>query len=448
MDHISENSRLLDPHSKEPGPHSGPVDHTRVRARRRRLTVKHLQSLPSRGERYEVGDRDMPGLQIRIDAKLADGSPGAKSWQWRFSWKGKRQKLGLGIWPDVTQAEAHDRVRAARALLERGIDPRQGGITRERSANLVSNSAGAPIEPHSVEALALDFMRRFIIPHRKRPEPVQRIIDTDILKHWRTRDARTIKPHDVLDLLDRIVDRGSPTMANRTKGIIDQMFRFGIQRRYVEVSPVQLLFPPGGPEKPRDRTLDDAELAALLGCIDAVMIRAPHTAIAIRIALLTACRRSELVLAKWSEIDLDGAAPLWIVPPENSKTGVEYRVPLVPDAVAQFRRLKTRAGRSRYILPAESGEGALEARLITRSVARHLKTLAKHKVEPFTFHDLRRTLRTGLARLKVAPHIAERVLNHAQRGVVAAYDVHAYLEEKREALEKWATHLAGLGATP
>jgi integrase len=65
-------------------------------------------------------------------------------------------------------------------------------------------------------------------------------------------------------------------------------------------------------------------------------------------------------------------------------------------------------------------------------------------IAEFTLHDLRRTCRTGLARLKIAPHIAERVLNHAQEKIPGTYDTHDYLEEKREALDKWAAHLASL----
>lgn len=67
-------------------------------------------------------------------------------------------------------------------------------------------------------------------------------------------------------------------------------------------------------------------------------------------------------------------------------------------------------------------------------------------MEAFTLHDLRRTCRTGLARLKVAPHIAERVLNHAQEKIPGTYDVHDYLDEKREALEQWTAHLEALKA--
>ena len=82
--------------------------------------------------------------------------------------------------------------------------------------------------------------------------------------------------------------------------------------------------------------------------------------------------------------------------------------------------------------------------ILTRSLARNLDRLRKHGIKPFILHDLRRTVRTGLARLKVEPHIAQRVLNHAQRGVVRTYDLHQYEGEKRTALEKWAAHLRGI----
>jgi integrase len=433
MDHISDVSPDLSTKQKKV-----------ISARRKRLTVTALQGLRSLAKRYEVGDPDMTGLQIRIDAILADGSPGAKSWQWRFMWKGERQKLGLGIWPAVSQAEAHDRVRAARALLARGIDPRQANLARASSAPVVTSDDGKPVDPHSIAALCAEFMRRYIEPRLKHPETVQRMLDKDVLPAWRTRDARTIEPEDVLTLLDGIVDRGSPAMANDMATLLNKLFKYGIQRRLVAKQPVQLLFAPGGTEPPRNRALADDELAALLGNLETVFANAPRTASAIRIALYTACRRSELAKAKWSDLTLDGNAPLWVVPPENAKTGVTYRIPLVPAAVAEFQRLKKRAGRSHFVMPAERGVGAVNPLLITRSVARHLPALAKHGVSPFVLHDLRRTVRTGLSALDIKPHIAERCLNHKQRGVQAAYDVFAYADEKRAALGKWAAHLAAL----
>jgi integrase len=81
---------------------------------------------------------------------------------------------------------------------------------------------------------------------------------------------------------------------------------------------------------------------------------------------------------------------------------------------------------------------------LTRSIARHLATFAEHKVCAFTLHDLRRTVRTGLAKLGIRPDIAERCLNHAQPGLIATYDTHHYLEEKRDALTQWADYLQAL----
>ena len=265
------------------------------------------------------------------------------------------------------------------------------------------------------------------------------------MKHWATRDARTIQPREVIELLDAIVDRGSPVTANRTAGLLTQMFKFAVHRQIVAASPVQLLYRPGGPERPRQRVLDDDELATLLANLDGVTRRAPRTGMAIRLFLLTAVRRSELALARWSELDLGGDAPAWTIPGDRTKTGVEYVVPLVPEAVAQFRLLKAQAARSPWVFPsADEPANAADPKLLTRSIARHLPALAKIKVEGFTAHDLRRTVRTGLARLGVRPDIAERCLNHAQPGIVATYDVHQYLDEKRQALEKWAAHLRSL----
>lgn len=419
-------------------------------ARRRRLTVTRIIALESGAEPYDVPDPDMPGLQLHVGAQHADGTPGTKSWQYRFRWRGGRPKMTLGTYPEMGQQEAHEAVRAAKALINKGIDPRRGSPGRRATPK---PAVGGSIIPYSVEHLADEFFKRHIRPRLKCPDQVERLINVEVLTEWRTRDARAIKPRDVINLLNGIVDRGSKSIANDLGAYLRQMFLFGIQQGLVDENPVQLLYAPGGEEKPRTRALSDTELGALLGNLDDVLKRAPRTANAVRIALLTACRRGELTGARWSEFDLNSTEPMWRIPPERAKTGVEYLVPLVPAAVEELKLLKRIAGRSPYVLPADSGEGPIDSKLITRSIARHLDSLGKLGIKEFVFHDLRRTVRTGLARLKgpdgkpaVAPHIAERCLNHAQRGVIAAYDVHQYLTEKRQAFEQWAAHLKGLSA--
>jgi integrase len=234
-------------------------------------------------------------------------------------------------------------------------------------------------------------------------------------------------------------------MANRVAGILSQMFRFGIHRSIVESTPVQLLYRPGGKEKPRARILTEEELKAFLQNLDDAcrFQRLPHV---LRLLLLTLQRRSELALAEWREFDLK--AKTWTIPDAHAKTGKGHIVPLSDWALRELEKLKVMASGSRYVLPSTGKSGPIDPKYVTRSVARCLNRFKRHGVAAFTPHDLRRTGRTGLARLGIKVDAAERVFNHARERMEATYDVHDYIEEKREALDKWARHLAELCSTP
>jgi integrase len=266
-------------------------------------------------------------------------------------------------------------------------------------------------------------------------------LEANVLSAWRHRDARTIKPREVIELLDPIVERGSPVMANRVASILSQLFRFGVHRAIVEDSPVKLLYRPGGREKPRQRVLSDAELRVFLADRRAAT-RFARLAHVIIVLLLTGQRRGELAGARWAHVDL--YARTWRIPPEHSKNGRPHTVPLSDWAVLEFMELRSLAGKSAWVLPNADGSGPLDAKLLTRGLAKCQKRFQELGIGAFTLHDLRRTCRTGLARLRVPPHIAERVLNHVQDKIPATYDVHDYLDEKRDALQKWAQFLGGL----
>lgn len=402
-----------------------------------RLTSTRVQALKPAAERYEIGDPSCAGLQLRV------ADTGVKSWHWRFYWRGKRERLVLGVWPETSLAEAHQRVNAARTLLRRGIDPRRSGLTlatRVKAEKLPSPAVAG----QSVTHLAAEFMARHVKRQRRRPEYVQRILDTSVLPRWGSRDARTIRPREVIELLDEIADR-APVMANRTASVLSQMFRFGIHRSIVESSPVQLLYRPGGKEKPRARAFSEEELKAFLVNLDDAC-RYQRLPSVLRLLLLTLQRRSELALAEWCEFDFKENT--WRIPNARAKGGRGHVLPLSDWAIEELQKLKVMAGGSRYVLPNREKSAPLNPLCITRGVARCLQRFKKHGVAAFTPHDLRRTGRTGLAKLGVPMEIAERVLNHARERIEATYDVHEYMTEKREAVEKWAQHLADLRDAP
>ena len=366
----------------------------------------------------------------------------SRTWLFRYTWRDEWVRLTIGHYPGTDLVDAREIAHSLRKKIGEGIDPRRALPKRSpKAAPLPLSSAVAGADKHSIEFLAREFVERYLKPKRKRPEYAERILQADVLPHWKGRDARTIEPPEVIELLDRIVDRGASVMANRVAAILTQLFKFGIHRRIVTASPVQLLFRPGGKEKPRERTLIDDELRAFLADPKAAT-RYSRLAHAMTILLLTGQRRGELALARWTDVDLKGAT--WTIPAENSKTGRGHVVPLSDWAVDEFRALKALAKRSLFVMPANGGEHPVDPKQLTRGVARCLERMGELGIEAFTLHDLRRTCRTGLARLKVEPHVAERVLNHTQEGIAGVYDQWAYIDEKRAALEKWAAHLSEL----
>jgi integrase len=410
--------------------------------RGQRLTASRVPALPA-GDHTDPGCQ---GLQLRVREKASGAS---RTWLYRYRWRGEWVRLTIGHYPGTDLAEARDLVVGLRKKIAAGIDPRRAMPRRNPEAPALPARGG---NRHSIEYLVSEFVERHLRTTRKKPEYAQRALELNVLTEWKGRDARTIEPREVIDLLDKIVDRGARVMANRVAGLLGQLFKFGIHRAIVETSPVQLLYRPGGKEKPRDRALDDDELAALLTHLDDVC-RSPRTAAVLRILLLTGQRRGELTAARWVNVDLK--AKTWTIPAEDSKTGVGHVVPLSTWAVSEFELLKRLAGKSAFVVPVEDGSAPADPKLVTRSVARCLTTWKKHGVAAWTPHDLRRTCRTGLSRLKdehgraaVPPHIAERVLNHAQDRIAGTYDTHSYLDEKRDALEKWATHLQSLASAP
>jgi integrase len=390
-------------------------------------------------------DPGQTGLQLRVRSKQ-DGKA-SRTWLLRFKFKGEETRIALGHYPETTLDTARGLARTAREHASQGIDPRRAGPRRKAMRSPLPLSAAPVGGKHTIEFLAHEFMEGHVKPNRERPAYVQSILNRDVLHSdaWLGRDARTIKPREVIELLDKIVARGSPVMANRTAGIMGQMFLYGVHRAIVESSPVQLLYDPGGKEKPRDRCLTDDELKALLADPKQAtrFDRLSHVLV---ILLLTGQRRGELALARWIDIDLE--AKTWVIPDAHAKGKKGERkghtVPLSDWAVKEFEALRRLAKHARHVLPNDAADGPIDPKLLTRGVARCQERMQKLGIAEFTLHDLRRTCRTGLARLKIAPHIAERVLNHAQEKIPGTYDTHDYLDEKREALDKWAAHLEAL----
>jgi integrase len=185
---------------------------------------------------------------------------------------------------------------------------------------------------------------------------------------------------------------------------------------------------------PRDRVLDDGELAAVWnGAGDDDFGRI------VRLLILTGQRRTEVGGMRWQEIDRTKAT--WTIPAGRAKNGREHTLPLTPlalDIIASAPRI---VGRDYLFGPRAAGftswnrpKQMLDARL-------------GDQIKPWTLHDLRRTCATRMCDLGVAPHVVEQILNHQsghRAGVVGVYNKSRYEAEVKAALALWSDHLCAL----
>jgi len=156
--------------------------------------------------------------------------------------------------------------------------------------------------------------------------------------------------------------------------------------------------------------------------------------------LATAQRRGELAEMRWSEID--AVAKTWVIPSERSKNGKAHVVPLSAFALEMLAEVP-RFLDCDYVF-------TTTRKSPVSGFSKALRRLSEgSQTADWRWHDLRRTAASGMARLSVAPHVVEKVLNHVSgiiSGVAAVYNRHGYDNEKRDALEQWGTTLANLAA--
>lgn len=277
----------------------------------------------------------------------------------------------------------------------------------------------------------------------------------EVLPHWGDRAIDRVERRDIIAMLDRIVDRGVPMRANRVFAYVRKFFNWCVSRDLIAASPCTGVRPPM-PEQDRDRVLSDDEVRVLR--LAAETLGWPFGPF-VTMLLLTAQRLNEVAGMRWAELDLDAA--LWTLPAERAKNSQAHHVPLSPPAVTLIRSLP-RLAHSEFLFTTTgatpiSGFSRAKMRLDAAMLSILRNEAMKRGEDPDTvgrlpewrFHDIRRTATTGMAQMGIAPHVADRILNHVQgtiRGVAAVYNRHTYLRERRQALELWAEKLATIKA--
>ena len=157
---------------------------------------------------------------------------------------------------------------------------------------------------------------------------------------------------------------------------------------------------------------------------------------------------------RWEDVDLSEGT--WTLPAEATKAGRSHVVPLAPLTIEILKGLPRKTIIAAHVVRPSpyvfTTAGGVPVAGFSKAKPRLDQTIARAgggtALDPWTIHDLRRTAATGMARLGVSRFNIGKILNHADRSVTGIYDRHAYLTEKREALDKWAAYLKSLAAAP
>ena len=404
---------------------------------------------PARG-RIEYFDAAFGSLALRVT------SGGHKSWSLFYRTGGRLRRFTLGAFPALKPANAR---REAQRILEKvalGADP-----LAERQAERYVR----PPEEETFGAVARDYLERYAKKNTASSTyaETKRVLEGGDLKAWQKRPLASISRRDVNDVIDTIATRAE-VQANRTLAKLRALFNWAVDKDRIPASPLEGLKPPTK-EQARDRALSDDEIRWFWKACEASGW--PFGPLD-QLLLLTAQRRDEVAGMEWSEIDFKKST--WSMPRQKAKNGRAHEVPLSSAALAILQSLPrignglvfTTTGKTPV-----SGFSRAKRRLDKEmeTVRRSFLNLPQDdeayrraldipankplpvEIPPWIVHDLRRTAATGMARLNIAPHVVDKVLNHVSgkiRGVAAVYNRFEYLDERRKALEVWGSYVVGL----
>lgn len=390
-----------------------------------KLSDMEIRNWIKSGERFDMrGDGDGLYLSYRDTYSIP-------LWRFRYRFAGAQRIMNIGSYRDVSLADARKIAKEYRARVSLGYDV--AGEKQERKREAVAKIE-AENNAYTMAELADEFFQKRVLGVWKHPNIVRARIEKDIKPAIGHLSVDAVTPRHIEALLQSIVKRGAPTMANDVLRWLKRIFNHAIKMHMITHNPA-LAFDAadaGGQEQARNRNLSRDELAKLFAAMKTAKGFSVENEISIKLLLALAVRKGELIGAKWDEFNLDEG--LWHLPEARTKTSAAITIPLSGQVVVWLKELKQLSCGSDYVLPARKMQDRMIPHICesTLSVA---MAKVKHDLDPFTIHDMRRTAKTLLASLGVQPHISERCLNHKIKGVEGIYDGYDYFEERKAALK-------------
>ena len=412
------------------------------------FTDRGVKALRPKAERtdYWSDDPKEPGFGLRVFHS------GVRSW---FLWTrrtkdGTPTRVTLGTYPTMGLAKAREAAEDARADVHHGEKPAE---ERREERQAQRETVQALFESYTTHVE----LRRQAGEFKSWPD-VKRAYERDVLPAWGDRPASEIRRKDVIDLVTAKALTGK-TAANRLQAYVSMLLAYGVDHDWLDANPAYRLRKKK--ESARTRVLTSAEIKTLWQYLDGdddlvlsrglakgPMIAMPAESSAalkdlFKVLLLCGQRLGETSRMTWADLDLAGAT--WRIPGSETKNGREHTVPLAKPVVTLLQQ-RYESACSAFVFPSRAGS---ESSILVWS-KRTAAALATATKVPFTAHDLRRTVATGLGDLGISGDVIGLVLNHSKPGVTGRHYDHSTREAaKADAMARWAARLhAIITSTP
>ncbi len=383
-----------------------------------------------------------PGMYLFL-RRRADGGL-AKQWQYRAQVDGKRRWLSLGSYPEVGLASAekerfgHDEIRQ-KALKGEAEHP---AIEAQQSRKAVKSNP--TVEETYTEWIA----DKRLGSRRKQGKPVrERTIkilddsfDTDIRPVIGENRIGKLTPASIRPCIERAQTRGSPGAAAHVYRTLRGLITFAIGREYITgADPMRGIVNPKPYRPAPPNAASDVEIVHFLKLISESQFGTSSRGI-IELQLLTGMRPAECRLLQWSQVDLKRRhlqlAEL------DVKTGKPFKVHLSAATLRLLEEAKAAAGTSEYVFPGLVKGKPLSPGAVSYSLRRKWVQEGVDPGKKLKPHDLRKTFRTMLSRLKVDGDVAGLCLNHSEEHVLRRiYDGHDYWDQMVDAWDRAGAHI-------
>ena len=374
---------------------------------------------------------DQPRLRLADEKGLyLEATKAGKYWRWKYRHGGKEKRLALGVYPEVSLAQAREARDDARKVRKTGTDP--GQLRREAK---VTNAVDQANTFEAVARLWWEHWRDGKSP--RHADYAIRRLESDVFPALGAMPISTITAKHLTRMAKTVQDRGAIDLAHRVLQMAGQVMRYAVAHDLIERNPATDVKPSDTLKSRRKENyarLGEKELPELLRKIEAYQ-GGPYTRLAMQLMALTFVRTTELIAARWAEFDLEAAE--WRIPPERMKMKTPHIVPLSPQAVEVVKVLHTLSGGRVLLFP---GERDHDKPMSNNTILKALERMGyKGRM---TGHGFRGVASTILHEQGYPHHAIELQLAHQERNEVsAAYNHALYLKERRAMMCDWADHL-------